>query len=169
VFAGTYYHHLFFDKLTVQDVDKGKHARGLLPHSAPNYALSPRGANGGPYDTSYLSIGGNTTTFDMNSLWIGCLAPSATKTGYAAIACHVSMDCSAPSTPEGHLGPRAYPYQPSGPTDAKMIQIAPQFKFCTEFIIGISGNVSYFGSDNAILVVDNLSYVAREGEVQLSG
>lgn len=50
-----------------------------------------------------------------------------------------------------------------------MIQIAPQFKFCTEFIIGISGNVSYFGSDNAILVVDNLSYVAREGEVQLSG
>lgn len=162
------YHHLTFQGLTVKDINKGNHTRGLIPHSEPHYALSNRGTDGGDYVTTTLSIDGTaTTTFDMNSLWFGCLSPHNTESGYAAVECQVSIDCVAPLSMEGHLGPELFTFTPSGPEDQQMIKMDVGYTYCTEVTMGVSEGGAFDGSGDAILVVDSLNYVAREGEVIL--
>ena len=167
-FSTTYYHHLNYEGLTVKDMDRGSHARGLIPHSEPHYALSNQGVNGSSYITTTLSVyGTKTTTFDMNHLWFGCLSPTNTRSAYAAVACNVSVDCSSPLSFEGHLGPRSFTFTPSGPKHQQMILMDIGYTYCTDVTLGVYSEFVFDGTSDAILVIDSLNYTAREGEVIL--
>ena len=104
----------------------------------------------------------------MNSLWVGCLAPHNTETGYAAVECVIAIDCNSPLSMEGHEGPQWFTFTPSGPTGQQMIQIKLGYTYCTEVDMWVAPAMNdWGGSEDAILVVDSLNYVAREGETIL--
>ena len=157
------YHHLTWTGLTVKDINTGNHTRGIHPHSPHRYAL---GTLAGEVD---LSISGTkTTTFDIESLWFGCLAPHNTEEGYAAVECQVSIDCDAPSSMEGHLGPSVTTYTPTGTFGQQMQKMDVGYTYCTDVPIWVSTVGGPFDrSQDAVLVIDNVKYVAREGEVEL--
>ncbi|KAK0512955.1 hypothetical protein JMJ35_004972 [Cladonia borealis] len=157
------YHHLTWTGLTVKDVNTGNHTRGIHPHSPHRYALATLA---GEVD---LSISGTkTTTFDIESLWFGCLAPHNTESGYAAVECQVSIDCDAPSSMEGHLGPSVTTYTPTGTFGQQMQKMDVGYKYCTDVPIWVSTvGGPWDRSQDAVLVIDSVSYVAREGEVEL--
>ena len=68
---------------------------------------------------------------------------------------------------EGHLGPREFTFTPSGPMDQRMIRMDIDYTYCTDVTMGVSLGGLFEGTGDAILVVDSLNYVAREGEVIL--
>lgn len=81
--------------------------------------------------------------------------------------CQVSIDCDAPTSFEGHLGPDVYTYTPTGPFDQKMQKMDVGYQFCTGVPIWVSTveDGIWSRSTDAVLVIDSVSYVAREGEV----
>ena len=70
---------------------------------------------------------------------------------------------------EGHLGPAMYTYTPSGPFGQKMQKMDVGYTYCTDVPIWVSvaGQGPWGGKNDAVLVIDSVSYVAREGEVIL--
>ena len=48
-----------------------------------------------------------------------------------------------------------------------MIRMDIGYTYCTDVTMGVSSGGLFDGSGDAILVVDSLNYVAREGEVIL--
>lgn len=69
---------------------------------------------------------------------------------------------------EGHLGPDTYTYTPSGPFGQQMQKMKVGYQYCTDVPIWVSVLGGPFDrSQDAVLVIDSVSYTAREGEVIL--
>lgn len=67
------------------------------------------------------------------------------------------------------MGPDVYTYTPSGPFGQQMQKMNVGYEYCTDVPIWVSvaGQGPWGRSNDAVLVIDSVSYVAREGEVIL--
>ena len=83
--------------------------------------------------------------------------------------CVVSIDCDAPSSGEGHLGPFTTTYTPTGTYGQQMQKMEVGYSYCTDVPIWVSTKEGgpWDRSQDAVLVIDSVSYVAREGEVEV--
>ncbi|KAL2047815.1 hypothetical protein ABVK25_011316 [Lepraria finkii] len=156
------YDHLSYFNLTVSHGGHGAHARGLIPHTKPNYAIA------GPYPSPYITApkinisGTKTTSFDLTSFWAGCLVANNTQSGYAATSCKFTVDCLTPGG-FGHEGPFLYTYTPNSATAAAMTQFSPDFITCTQADFSVFTSAA--GPANTLFVIDSVEYTVREGEV----
>ena len=152
------YQNLNFSSFNFQEAGTAGIAPGVVPQSAPNYA-----ANGplAPSRTPMFTIQGtNTTSFDLESFFYGCLAP--TEVSNVQVSTNCTFTATALKASNGaKVGPVSLTFAASSLTNAAMMEATFGITYSGLKEVTLALTSSPIGTALPVLLVDSVKYVAH--------
>ena len=152
------YQNLNFSSFNFQEAGTAGIAPGVVPQSAPNYAAN------GPLDPSRTPMftiqGTNTTSFDLESFYYGCLAP--TEVSNVQVSTNCTFTATGFKASNGaKVAPVSLTFAASSLTNAAMMEATFGITYSGLKEVTLALTSSPIGTALPVLLVDSVKYVAH--------